>query len=72
MIAVISALSLGIAFLVITWNKRLRNTVNTKTIELKDANEQLKAHGKMQKEFINIANTNYERLRKQFWDILKY
>jgi signal transduction histidine kinase len=55
MIAVISALSLGIAFLVITWNKRLRNTVNTKTIELKDANEQLKAHGKMQKEFINIA-----------------
>jgi signal transduction histidine kinase len=29
--------------------------VNTKTIELKDANEQLKAHGKMQKEFINIA-----------------
>ena len=54
MIAVISALSLGIAFLVITWNKRLRNTVNTKTIELKDANEQLKAHGKMQKEFINI------------------
>ncbi|MGA7542034.1 MAG: HAMP domain-containing sensor histidine kinase, partial [Nitrososphaeraceae archaeon] len=42
-------------FLVITWNKRLRNTVNTKTIELKDANEQLKAHGKMQKEFINIA-----------------
>jgi signal transduction histidine kinase len=29
--------------------------VNTKTIALKDANEQLKAHGKMQKEFINIA-----------------
>ncbi|MGI0001776.1 MAG: sensor histidine kinase [Nitrososphaeraceae archaeon] len=55
MISVISALFLGIAFLVITWNKRLRNTVNTKTIELKDANEQLKAHGKMQKEFINIA-----------------
>jgi signal transduction histidine kinase len=55
MIAVISALSLGIAFLVITWNKRLRNTVNTKTVELQDANEQLKAHGKMQKEFINIA-----------------
>ena len=40
MIAAISALSLGIAFLVITWNKRLRETVNTKTIELKDANEQ--------------------------------
>jgi hypothetical protein len=28
MVAVISALSLGIAFLVITWNKRLKNTVS--------------------------------------------
>jgi hypothetical protein len=50
MVAVISALSLGIAFLVITWNKRLKNTVNTQTMELKNANEQLKAHGRMQKE----------------------
>jgi len=55
MVAVISALSLGIAFLVITWNKRLKNTVNAKTLELKNANEQLKAHGRMQKEFINVA-----------------
>jgi signal transduction histidine kinase len=55
MVAVISALSLGIAFLVITWNKRLKNTVNTQTMELKNANEQLKAHGRMQKEFINVA-----------------
>jgi signal transduction histidine kinase len=54
-VIVISALALGIAFLVITWNKRLRTTVNTKTAELKGANEQLKAHDKMQREFINIA-----------------
>jgi signal transduction histidine kinase len=54
-VVVISVLALGIAFLVITWNKRLKNTVNAKTAELKDANEQLKAHDKMQKEFINIA-----------------
>jgi signal transduction histidine kinase len=40
---------------VITWNKRLKNTVNAKTLELKNANEQLKAHGRMQKEFINVA-----------------
>ena len=54
-VIIISALALGIAFLVITWNKRLRTTVNTKTAELKGANEQLKAHDKMQREFINIA-----------------
>ena len=54
-VTIISALALGIAFLVITWNKRLRTTVNTKTAELKGANEQLKAHDKMQREFINIA-----------------
>lgn len=54
-VLIISALALGIAFLVITWNKRLRTTVNTKTAELKGANEQLKAHDKMQREFINIA-----------------
>jgi signal transduction histidine kinase len=55
MVAVTSTLSLGIAFLVITWNKRLKNTVNAKTLELKNANEQLKVHGRMQKEFINVA-----------------
>ena len=54
-VLIISALALGIAFLVITWNKRLRTTVNTKTAELKGANVQLKAHDKMQREFINIA-----------------
>jgi signal transduction histidine kinase len=54
-VVVISVLALGIAFLVITWNKRLKNTVNARTAELKEANEQLKAHDKMQKEFINIA-----------------
>ena len=51
------------------WNKRLEGEVNTRTGELKntnislmksnelleEANEQLKVHDKMQKEFINIA-----------------
>jgi signal transduction histidine kinase len=60
---------LGIAFLILSWNKRLESAVNSRTIELKDANnslikynkllesanEKLSIHDKMQKEFINIA-----------------
>jgi signal transduction histidine kinase len=40
---------------VILWNKRLKLIVDKRTSELKTANEQLKVHDKMQKEFINIA-----------------
>lgn len=54
-IIVIASVALGIAFLVISWNKRLRSTVEKRTKELKTANNQLKVHDKMQKEFINIA-----------------
>ncbi len=54
-IIVITSVAFGIAFLVISWNKRLRYTVNRRTKELKTANEQLKVHDMMQKEFINIA-----------------
>jgi signal transduction histidine kinase len=68
--AVIGVVGFGIAFLILLWNKRLESTVNTKTTELKEANnsltksnsllaeanEQLKVHDKMQKEFINIAS----------------
>ncbi|MDQ3967603.1 MAG: sensor histidine kinase [Thermoproteota archaeon] len=51
----IGALAVGIAFLILTWNKKLGETVNAKTAELRQANEQLKIHDRMQKEFINVA-----------------
>ena len=69
MVIIIGCIALGIAFLILSWNKRLEAAVNTRTTELKEANdsltksnkllaaanEQLKVHDKMQKEFINIA-----------------
>jgi signal transduction histidine kinase len=55
LIVVIAAVAFGIAFLVFLWNKRLKFTVDKRTSELKAANEQLKVHDTMQKEFINIA-----------------
>ena len=63
-VAIIGAVAIIIAFLVFSWNKRLETIVNTRTAELKtandslalDANEQLKVHDKMQQEFINIAS----------------
>ena len=54
-IIVIGLVSASGAFLVLTWNRRLENTVNTRTEDLRRANEQLKHQGKMQKEFINVA-----------------
>lgn len=55
LIIVIVAVAFGIAFLVFLWNKRLKFTVDKRTSELKTANEKLKVHDTMQKEFINIA-----------------
>jgi signal transduction histidine kinase len=55
-VIVIAAVAFGIAFLVFLWNKRLKTTVDKRTAELKTANEQLKIHDKMQKEFINVAS----------------
>jgi signal transduction histidine kinase len=61
-VTVIGVVALVAAFLLFSWNKRLETTVNVRTAELKrandslaSANEQLKIHDKMQKEFINIA-----------------
>jgi signal transduction histidine kinase len=51
----IAALAVGIACLMLTWNKKLEKTVEEKTAELRQANEQLKIHDRMQKEFINVA-----------------
>ncbi len=55
LIVVIASIAFGIAFLVFLWNKGLKFTVDKRTSELKTANEQLKVHDMMQKEFINIA-----------------
>lgn len=55
LIIITSAAAMGAILTILTWNKRLERTVNTKTAELQVANEQLKTHDKMQKEFINIA-----------------
>ena len=68
-VATIACISIGMAFLILSWNRRLVTAVNTRTSELKNANqsliesnrllatanEQLKVHDRMQKEFINIA-----------------
>lgn len=60
--AVIGGAAIGVAIMVIIWNTTLRKVVNTRTGELKRshdslaaANEQLKVHDRLQKEFINIA-----------------
>ena len=69
MVLIIGAVSLGISFLILSWNKQLESAVNSRTAELKQANDSLKVnnkllelankklntHDKMQKEFINIA-----------------
>jgi signal transduction histidine kinase len=55
LIAITSAAAIGVILIILTWNKRLEQTVKTKTAELTMANEQLKTHDKMQREFINIA-----------------
>ena len=56
LIFVIASVALGTSLLVFTWNKRLKIIVDKKTAELKEANDQLKIHDKMQNEFINIAS----------------
>ena len=69
LVGVIGAVAVGVAVLVITWNRRLERTVHTRTAELSSkseelkrshdslasANEQLKVHDRLQKEFINVA-----------------
>ena len=55
-IVFIALMAFSIALIVLLWNKRLKSTVDKKTAELKNANEELKKHDRMQKEFINIAS----------------
>lgn len=54
-ILLIGAVATGIAVIILSWNKRLEETVNARTADLKRANEQLEAHDKVKSEFINIA-----------------
>jgi signal transduction histidine kinase len=62
-IGIIVAIAGALFFIIMSWNRTLRRAVNSRTHELKNtvdklsqANEQLKVHDKMQKEFINIAS----------------
>lgn len=51
----IGIIAIGIAIVVLMWNKKLREVVSKRTAELREANEQLKIREDLQKEFINIA-----------------
>lgn len=69
LVIIIAAIGGSIALLILSWNKRLKAAVDVRTSELKGANvslvqsnkllaaanEQLKMHDRMQKEFINVA-----------------
>jgi signal transduction histidine kinase len=61
-IASIAAVAVGIAYIILIWNRRLSAIIKSKTAELEQANkslqeavEQLKVHDRMQREFINVA-----------------
>jgi signal transduction histidine kinase len=68
-ILIIGVISIGIAYIVLTWNKRLQKTVNSRTEQLSKTNEalirsrqtlevankRLEINDKMQREFINVA-----------------
>ncbi len=58
----IGTVAVGIAFLILNWNRRLSEIVKSKTAELERANlslqqavDQVKDHDRMQREFINVA-----------------
>jgi signal transduction histidine kinase len=68
-VVAIGIIAVGMAFLILSWNRRLEAAVGIRTLELRrandsliesnkllaSANEQLKVHDKMQNEFINVA-----------------
>jgi signal transduction histidine kinase len=54
-IGAISAIAIVVSYFILSSNKRLELTVSVKTKELKEANERLLEHDKLQTEFINIA-----------------
>jgi signal transduction histidine kinase len=55
LIIAISASAVTAAFVILRWNKNLEKTIAQRTAQLREANEQLTVHDKLQREFINIA-----------------
>ncbi|HEU4824762.1 MAG TPA: sensor histidine kinase [Nitrososphaeraceae archaeon] len=55
LIIAIAASAVTAAFVILRWNKTLEKTIAQRTSELRQANEQLTVHDKLQREFINIA-----------------
>jgi signal transduction histidine kinase len=51
----IAGAAIMVSYLILSSNKRLERTVSERTLDLKEANERLKDHDKLQTEFINIA-----------------
>jgi signal transduction histidine kinase len=54
-ILAIAASAITAAIVILRWNKELGKTIAQRTAQLREANEQLMVHDKLQKEFINIA-----------------
>jgi signal transduction histidine kinase len=55
LIIAIGASAVTAAFVILRWNKNLEKTIAHRTAQLREANEQLTVHDKLQREFINIA-----------------
>jgi signal transduction histidine kinase len=54
-IAAISAVAIIVSYFILSSNKRLERTVAERTQDLREANEHLKEHDRLQSEFINVA-----------------
>ncbi len=54
-IAAISAVAIIVSYFILSSNKRLERTIAERTQELREANERLKEHDRLQSEFINVA-----------------
>jgi signal transduction histidine kinase len=55
LILAIGASAVTAAVVILRWNKNLEKTIAHRTAQLREANEQLTVHDKLQREFINIA-----------------
>jgi signal transduction histidine kinase len=54
-IGAISAAAIIVSYFILSSNKRLERTVTERTQDLREANEHLKEHDRLQSEFINVA-----------------
>ena len=53
MVIIIGTIAIGIAFLILSWNKRLESAVNARTVELKTANDSLSESIKLLEQLMN-------------------